>query len=173
MAFQVLKSKIGEDFAEKVESHRQALLAHRFTIRGEGAPRSDEMVEGCVRRVFVAEDKPDDFVADYEIIDDTPPPPPPPTLAQRKNALRSEVASREMDLLNDILPFGKRRLLQLRIGRIADQNKASPEEKTLIARHTDVMQKSSDVHMWAAFQQAEIDDLDEASVESWQMKPFA
>lgn len=115
MPVRLLKSQVPGDFAAVVEAHRQALLAHRATV-GEPAPVADPLVERCIRRV-AEEGGPDDFVADYEIVDDTPSPA--EQLRHRKGSLMTEVARAERARLDAISPPGKARLLLLRRADIA------------------------------------------------------
>jgi hypothetical protein len=74
MTFQISKSQIpaefAADFAEHVEAFRQAKLAHHRTV-DVPAPASHHLIENSVRRVPRL-DLPDEFLADYEIIDDAP-----------------------------------------------------------------------------------------------------
>lgn len=73
MTVQIPKSQVPDDFADRVEAFRQALLRHR-TTRGVAVPTAHHLIEQCVRRVQypIKDKKPDDFVADFEIVDDTP-----------------------------------------------------------------------------------------------------
>lgn len=83
-------NSLGFDFAEAVESFRQAKLEHRFTVN-EPAPAAHPVVEACVVRMIVGPDKPDDYVSDYEVYDDTPPPPPDPETQQALDVLRETI----------------------------------------------------------------------------------
>jgi hypothetical protein len=88
MTFQIAKSVIDGlpyNYTESVEAFRQAKLAHQFT--GDVDPSAPAIIEQAVRRVPV-EDEADDFVADYEVINDV-------TLDSRKQALVSLIRSKE------------------------------------------------------------------------------
>jgi hypothetical protein len=61
---------LGIDYPAEVEAFRQAKLAHRFT-EGEAAPSAPAHIEQAIKRVQV-DGKPDDFVSDYEVVDDRP-----------------------------------------------------------------------------------------------------
>ncbi len=72
------------DFEARVAAFIQAKKDHLITI-GEPSPTEDRLVESAVRRVpGDGHVTPDDFVADYTVVDDTPPADPAPTLDQRK-----------------------------------------------------------------------------------------
>jgi hypothetical protein len=111
MTFRILKSHVdalGYDFPAAVAAHIAALEAQRFN--GQTAPRHDANVEAAVKRVQypIEAKKPDDFVADFEIIDDTPPP---PTLEDRKHAAISALRHEEQAEIEAVLgPVETRRL---------------------------------------------------------------
>lgn len=57
-------------FAKDVQAFKAAKEAHLNTV-GVPAPRSQHaIIEKCVRRERVADNKPDRFVIDYEIVND-------------------------------------------------------------------------------------------------------
>jgi hypothetical protein len=120
--------RLGFGLVAAIEAHRQDLMAHRHTT-GEPRPLAGPLIESCIRRVTVA-DQPDDFVADYEIEDDTPPP---PTFLQKKNALMQGVAVMEKAAIDAVLPApGKRRLHAFQHADIAAADSARVE--ALIAK---------------------------------------
>lgn len=73
MVMKVHTSQIkGIDLPSAVQAHIDALYKHRLTI-GEPAPVPEHaIVEHCIKRVQypINFEKPDDFVVDYEIVDD-------------------------------------------------------------------------------------------------------
>lgn len=71
------------DFEARVHAFVQAKKDHLIT-EGVGAPTEHHVVESAVRRIPGDGKTPDDFVADYTIVDDTMPAAPAPTLDQRK-----------------------------------------------------------------------------------------
>lgn len=161
-----------EDFEKLVEEYRQCMLLHRFTV-GVSAPYAPPIIADCIKRVNQGKGKPDDFVADYEIIDDTPPPPPEPTFEVKKLKLRAEVSSAERSAIDAIMPPGKRQLLALKVRMItrlpADQTE---EEKKLISIYASTDFEISAIQFRAAEMQVEIDHLTEAEIDQWQVKPF-
>lgn len=86
-----IANSLGFDFVEAVEAFRQAKLAHRFTVDEPAPAAAHPLVEMCVQRVIVGPDSPDDYVADYEVFDDTPPPPPDPEAQQALDVLRETI----------------------------------------------------------------------------------
>ncbi len=115
MTVTLTKSSLPPDFEERVEAFRKKLLQHRFTER-EPAPVEIPLIESCIARVQypVKHLKPDDFIADYVIIDDTPPPPAPPTLQERKDKLLHNLMMAEQGLVTQLLPAGKTRLYSIK-----------------------------------------------------------
>lgn len=206
---QLLRLGTEEELSARVEAFRQAKLAHQKTT-DVPAPVDHPLVEACLARVSRGDD-PDDFVADYQVIDDAPPP---PDLATRKQQLMGQIAEAENAALAKIAPYGKRRLFAMRAADIATSdikrmNDASikrnaiqlkaPQDRT--AAETEFLTASNDlatlvaagrtaedaqfladqaarqaqseqVNRHAAELTAEVEDLKEATIDQWQMKPF-
>jgi hypothetical protein len=153
----VYKSQLaGVNFAEVVEEHRQALLAHRFT--GDAAPAAHSLIASAVRRVNQGDGKPDDFVADFEVIDDTPPP---PSDADLKAALLAKVRTAEAAAAMAVIGNGKLRLLMLEVQTIAakPEGDATPEDREKLALLQSVMDRRAAIDRHGATLEAAIDDL--------------
>jgi hypothetical protein len=106
------------DFEAAVQDFIGAKKHHQSTD-GEPAPSArHQMVEAAVKRVPGSIDppRPDDFVADYEIVDDTPPQ---PSLDQRKAVLVAALGTAANAAIAAVIPPLKRRLWDLEQHRIA------------------------------------------------------
>jgi len=178
MATKVLKStidNIGFDFPAALEEHRQALLKHRYTVN-EPAPTAHPWVEQCINRVkYPPEDgKPDDFIADYEVVDDTPPPPPAPSFEEQKQRLIGAVAAAEGAYLLKIDPMGKRRLTSMKYADAKSivEDKRSPADNALIEEYEERAKRVKAINWMAAEMMAEVEDLTPETIDSWVMKPF-
>lgn len=123
MTFKVKLSQlkgIGDaPFAELVQRHIEALTAHRDTPltkeqkAGPPSPTAHPFVEKAVSRVRQPKG-PDQFVADYEVIDDTHPPPNPEEL--KKQAINESRAKEYADIAA-LMPESRMRLMQMDSGR--------------------------------------------------------
>lgn len=161
-----------ESFDDAVVKFRDAKLKHRFTtgVPAPGAPHP--LVEAAVLRVPPA--GPDDFVLNYEVVDDTPSPPPPPTFEEKKAALVGLVARLEREAVAIVIPPTKARLLGMELQRAHSKK---PEERTtedqgVIAAHNERMSKIEPLQFHAAKLMADIGDLTEANIDAWKPKPF-
>jgi hypothetical protein len=169
MTLKLTKSQVDAlpfDFEQAVRDFIAAKEEHRFT--GDAAPTADALVEAAVRRVTYAVDagKPDDFVADYEIEDDTPPPEPPApalTLEQRKQTLIAESRQVEQVKINALMPAGKRRLLEMdfQTAMAVQEADRSQAQLSVIARYELLIAQDRDIRYAAAQREAEIDDIAE------------
>jgi hypothetical protein len=157
-----------EEFGEQVEAFVQAKMDHRFKV-GEPAPTAPAMIENLVKRVPPA--GPDEFVADYQIIDDTPPP---KSLAERKGELLSMLAREEQDALNAVLSPAKRRLLGMEVARVsgiqADQR--SKSDKAILEESVRIARLGQAIQLHGAKMMAEVEDLTEETIEGWSPKEF-
>lgn len=157
---QILKSQIGDgDFAAAVEQYRQAMLDHRFT-QGEPAPTAHPLVEACVKRVPV-EGEADDFVADYEIVDDTPPPPPEPTAEERKATAIMKSRQQEQADIAAIMPAGKLRLFQMDVNAamVVPEANRSGYQIELLQRWAEYQDQVRQVQYEGAKREAAIEDM--------------
>lgn len=167
MTLHLTKSQVDAlpfNFEQAVRDFIAAKEAHRFT--GDAAPTADPLVEAAVARVQYPIDagKPDDFVADYEIEDDTPPPEPepaPPTLEQRKQTLVAESRQAEQAAIAALMPEGKRRLLGMdyQMAMAVPEADRSPDQLSAIARCEALAAQDRDIRYAAARREAEIDDI--------------
>jgi hypothetical protein len=148
------------DFEQAVRDFIKAKEDHRFS--GDAAPTADALVEAAVRRVQypIVAGKPDDFVADYVIEDDTPPP---PTLAERKLAMIAESRQTEQAAIDALIPVGKWRLLDMDYQRAmaVPEKERSPEQARVIEQRRALDTKIDGIRYAAAQREAEIEDLAE------------
>lgn len=170
MTLKVNKSQLaGVDFAAVVEEHRQALLAHRFTV-GEPAPVAHSMIEGAVRRVPIAGSA-DDFVADFEVVDDTPPP---PSIEERRNDLLVLVRTAEIAAARAVIGNGKLRLLSLdaRTAMLKPVDERTPADIATLKTLNDVTAKREAIERHAATLEAEIEDLPDDAIAGYKFEAF-
>ncbi len=171
MTFQIAKSVIAGlpfDYAAAVEQFRQAKLAHRFT--GDIAPSAPALIEAAVRRVPI-EGQADDFVTDYEVIDDTPPA---PTLDERKMALLNEIRTAEAAAFVKIISPGRQKLLFLDLAPIYAKPEAdrTDAERELVASAVALDKRREAIQRHAAAQEIEVEDLTEATIDGWKPAAF-
>lgn len=165
MPLQLKASEIGDQaaFAARVEAFRQAKLAHHQTV-GEPAPTEHDLIESCVRRVPRGEE-PDDYVADYEIVQ--------PTLDERKAELTAEVHKAETAALHAKLSPAKRRLHSYQLADVVAKNEEQTEAgKAVIALHHELSGHANRIGRHAAQLLSEIEDLTAETMKKWQAAPF-
>jgi hypothetical protein len=163
MTLNLKKSQVDSlpfDFEQAVRDFIAAKEAHRFT--GDAAPTAIALVEAAVRRIQYPIDagKPDDFVADYRIEEDTPPP---TTAEQRKLTMIAESRQAEQAAIDALMPAGKRRLLDMdsqRAMSVLEQNR-SREQLRFIEQRVDLVARIEDIRYAAAQREAAIEDITE------------
>lgn len=173
MTLQLFKSVIDGlpyDYAQAVETHRQALLAHRFI--GDAAPTAVALVEQAVRRV-PREGAADDFVADYVIVDDTPPVPE-VSDAERRQALVATVRQAEREASDAVIGPGKLRLLNLETSLVygKPEDRRTPADDATLASYHAVRARLSAIEHHGATLEAQIDDLVPEQFDTWWLVPF-
>jgi len=159
MTLSLLKSQVDLlpfDFEQAVKDFIASKNEHRFS--GGPAPVANGLIEGAVRRIQypVEDQKPDEFVADYEIVDDTPPG---PTLAERKTEAINASRLREADEIAAIVPPGKFRLMEMDAQRAyrTPEAERTPEQIKTIADRVALDAQFEQVHYDGAVREAEID----------------
>lgn len=156
-------------FDGAVDAHINAMKAHQTTI-GEAAPAAHPLVEQAIRRVQypIEARKPDDFVKDFQVIDDSP------SLEERKTALAQAVHMRATTAIQTIMPPLKQRLREMQYHdalavKIEDRSSA---QKATIAEHQSRTSKISAVMRHLAQQESDIHDLTEDTIDDWKPAPF-
>ena len=200
MTIRIALSKIKAlpfDFDAAVKEFIEAKKKHRTTV-GEPSPNAPHLfVEAAVRRVpgSIEEQRPDDFVADYEVVDDTPPEPPKPSLDQRKMALAAQVGTAANAAVAKIIPPLKHRLWEHEYARVqADMakvkiieneslddwraraivaiKKTSAADFASFTAHDERKKKIAAVHYHVALCESQIHDLTEETIDAWSPAPF-
>jgi hypothetical protein len=173
MTFQIAKSVIaglGYDYPDAVERFRQAKLAHRFT--GDVAPSAPALVEHAVRRVPSTEaGQPDDFVADYEVIDDMPA----KTLEQRKADLIATARQAEALAMAKVISPARARLMGLDLSAVyaKPDGQRSGVDRDLLAAAQVIADQKQAIQRHGIGQEIEVEDLTEETIDAWVPTPFA
>ncbi|MGM4999244.1 hypothetical protein AB8A05_10960 [Tardiphaga sp. 538_B7_N1_4] len=174
MTFQINKSEVDAlpfDFAEAVEAHRLALIEHRQT--GNATPTHDPRVEAAVRRVIVPleEGRPDDFVADFEIVDDTPPP---PTSSEQRAKLLRNIQVEHAAAAARVISPARARLLSMDVSRVYAKPAESrtPADDAIFAQHAAIQARLNALTYHTATLEVEIEELADDQLDSWQMTAF-
>jgi hypothetical protein len=161
------------DFVGTVDAFIAAKKVHQSTenVPAPGAPHP--WVEQAVRRLpgSIEPPRPDDFVADYEIIDDTPPP---PTLDQRKMTLAAAAQASAHAEIDAIDPPLKRRLVGIEAGRamMVDPSKRTPAQLAAITSQATRDAKREAIIYHLAKLEAQIHDLTDKTIDNWSAAPF-
>lgn len=174
MTARLLKTQIANSFGEgadlpmAVERHRQALIAHQFT---EGVPPpSDALLDQLIKRI-PKENAPSDFIADYEIVDDSPLP---PTLEQKKDALEHAVSGMAMRARAEIIPPRKLKTYEFKYGDIYAKvpKDRTPEDKQFLEEYSKKTAASYAIDRHIADLHSEIEDLTAETIDTWKPAPF-
>jgi hypothetical protein len=171
MTLQIPLSQIVDvnTFKARVATFREARLAHHQTL-GEPAPIEHPLIEACVRRIPRGKEA-DDWVLDYEIVDD---PKTVLTLRQQKDALIAEVIKTEAELMNVSLPPGKRRFHEITAYEISRKPLEDHDvvDRQFLAARNIRLDREAAIQRHAAHLMNQIEDLTEETIESWQPAPF-
>lgn len=188
MTLRIPRAQAGTDFEARVEAHRQTKLAHHQTV-GVPAPAEHPLVEAAVKRVSRGAD-PDDYVADFEVIE--------PTLEEKKRDLVAQIGKDQQAALEGAMTSGKRRVhifavSDLRVKIAADYASATektradkvdppslddflkilpPSETALLAMHDRLLAHQDKIMRHAAKLHAQIEDLTSADIDLWKPEPF-
>lgn len=185
MPFEVRQSQLQDRaaFEQAVFEHVERLKEFNGSV-GKPRPTAHPLIEACVKRTSYpkASKKPDEYAADYVIIDDSPPPPPEPAplaLEDRKRMLVMELRAAEVAAKESVLPARKHRLLLLQAGAAQQKLKAkdgqiddsylNDDEKAKLAEVQRVQAGYNVIELAAAQAESDIEDLTDDTVDSWQL----
>lgn len=177
MPFEVKLSQIQDraQYEQAVAEHAERLTAFTREV-GKPRPVAHPLVEAAIKRVTYpkADKRPDDYVADYTIVDDTPPPPPPVSLEDRKRMLVAAVHANEAKAKEAIMPQRKLRLLNIKYSQAMatpEQLRTADDEASISGLH-DLIKKFQAIELLAAEAESDIEDLTDDTVNSWQPPTF-
>ena len=157
-----------DGYAAAVEEHRQALLAHRFS--GDAAPTAHPLVEAAVARV-PCEGGPDNFVADFEIVDDTPAP---PTPADLRAGLLARIHAAEVAAALAVIGNGALRLLSLdaRAAAMKPAEERTAADTAALDRLQEVTLRRTAIDRHGATLEALIEDLPADKLAGFEFEAF-
>lgn len=177
MPFEVKLSQLKDRavFETAVAEHISRMHAFAKEV-GKPRPTSHPLVEACVKRVQKL-NAPDEYVADYVVVDDTPPPPLQPaplSLEDRKRQHQATLTQAENEAKWKILPQRRVRLAvaKIQIAMSIPEDKRTAEQNEDIASFTRVQKAWQQIELVSAQAEAELDDLTEDSIDSWQPPNF-
>lgn len=171
---QILRSQVNNisDFDGQVKKAISALHAHSFTV-GVPRPHIHPLIEACLRRV-AKPGKPDEYVPDYEIINDPPAGPEPGTMSleEKKNHLVGQVRMAEQAIRDKLISPRKIRLLQIEKKRVLDSMSQDEKDRMFLRLLDEVAVVFDELSQKAARAEADIDDLTEDNIDSYQIPNF-
>lgn len=158
------------DFEAAVAGYVAALEHHRYTENEPAPVVPHPLVEAAVTRkqypVFT--EKPDDFVKNYTVIDDTP------SLEERKEILAHEAARLAGEAMKIITPPLKQNMWHYQfadIMRVIEEDR-TPEQVAFLAEHDARELRKVAVHRHLAKLHSDIHDLTAETIDAWQPAPF-
>lgn len=163
-------------FEQAVAEHIERLVAFNREI-GKPRPVAHPLIEAAVKRVShpKAAKLPDDFMADYVIVDDTPPPPPPLNLEDRKRALVAQLRAAEAAAKEAVLPQRKLRLLNLNYQQAMatlTKDVINSEAEQVVKGFHATLERFQAVELHAAKIESDIEDLTDDTIDSFQVPNF-
>lgn len=170
MTFRILRTALQAlpyDFVRAVEEHRAALLAHRFS--GDAAPTADSVVEQALCRVR-REGEPDDFVADYEVIEDVVP----SSATDQRQSLLAALRQAEISAREAVIGAGRLRRLGLDVSRVLAKadNDRTTDDRAVLATYASIQERLERVQYHAAIQEEALETVSAADLAGWHWEPF-
>jgi len=158
------------EFGGAVDKFIHDLEEHRKTT-GEAAPIAPHpLVEAAVARVQypVKAGKPDDFVRNFTILDDTL------SLDDRKVMLANSLTQKANAAAKVVMPPLKQRLWEFEYldASAIDPKKRNAGQKAVIAAHDVRIAKVQAIHRHLAKLHSEIHDLTDATIDGYKAAPF-
>lgn len=159
-----------EAFVNAVQNHINTMHAFNMLVDSP-RPIAHPLVERAISRIQ-RQGQPDQYVADFVVIDDTTPPP--LSLEDKKDKLTLQLRTAEADAANKIISPRKSRLVHLN-GTAAlaiDADKRTDAQKEDIALLDEIQALQIKNAKTAAQAESEIEDLTEQTIDSWQLPTF-
>lgn len=157
-----------EEFETAVADHIQALVAFSHE-EGKPRPTAHSLVELAVKRIE-KKGKPDDYAADYTIVDDTPVVP----LADKKLKCHAALIAAENVAKYKIVPERRVRLVTLQynaaMAKLEDER--TDADREAISVWVDAFKKWNEITLISATAEAALEELTDDTVDTWSPPQF-
>lgn len=177
----------GFDDASHLHAAVEAFIAAKkehLKTEGQPAPTAPHpAVEAAVKRIpgsitfrggvpDPSTQTPDDFVADYRIIDDTPPP---PTVEEKKAAIAAKINAEGRQRLSQIVPPLKAKLLEIQFNDASAAQVAgtmTEAHQAALADYQLRVEKSQKIMRHVAELESQLHDLPDDMIDIWKWPAF-
>lgn len=171
MTYEIKASQIHNraEFEVAVATHITRMTAFNKEV-GQPRPVAHPLVEASIKRVQTR-GRPDAYVPDYTIVEDTPPPAPAISLDDKKRMHQAALAAAESEAKFKLLPQRKMRLAQLKYQAAMrkPEDERTPEENEDVASLNLLEKAFAAITLKGAQAESDIDDLTDDTVDNWQL----
>jgi hypothetical protein len=174
MTFEVMLSQLADpaEFDKAVKTHIERLRAFRFE-KGKPRPTDHPLVEKAIKRVPQRRG-PDEYIADYRIVDDGANTPDKMSLNERKAICEQRLHEKANAAKHAVMPQRKIHLFNIHLTKAMNvkEEERTDEDTALIKQADDIRAKYQEVDHIVAHALHDIEDLTPETVRSWQPPEF-
>lgn len=162
-----------ETFEDEVKKYIARMKAANFD-KNKPRPTAHPLIEASVKRVNQGKGKPDDFQADYQIVDDVSDPTVGMPHDQKLDVCASRLHLAEAAAKDKVLNRHKLRLFGMQYTAaisVKDDNK-SQADKDIITQFAAIQEAYKKIELTAAEEEARLADMNDVELSAWKPPTF-